>query len=146
VELGSFNVIIGMDWLTTYHVMIVCDEKIVRVPFGNESLIIRCDESNNGAYLNIISCTTTRKYLLKGYPVFLENITTRTIKDKSEEKRLENVPIVRDFSEVFPKDLPGLPPTRHVEFQIDLIPGVATVARAPYRLASSEMKELSDQL
>nr|GEV86730.1 hypothetical protein [Tanacetum cinerariifolium] len=81
---------------------------IVHVPFGNETLIIRCDGSNNGNQLNIISCTKTRKYLLKGYPVFLANITTKMIKDKSEEKRLEDVPIVRDFSEVFPKDLPGL--------------------------------------
>nr|GEX74532.1 putative reverse transcriptase domain-containing protein [Tanacetum cinerariifolium] len=69
-----------------------------------------------------------------------------TIKDKSKEKQLEDVPIVRDFSEVFPEDLPGLPQTRLVEFQIDLIPGAAPVARAPYRLAPSEMKELSDQL
>nr|GFA32231.1 reverse transcriptase domain-containing protein [Tanacetum cinerariifolium] len=118
----------------------------VHVPFGNETLIIRCDGSNNGNQLNIISCTKTRKYLLKGYPVFLANITTKMIKDKSEEKRLEDVPIVRDFSEVFPKDLPGLPPTRQVEFQIDLILGVAPVAWAPYRLAPSEMKELSNQL
>nr|GEY83524.1 putative reverse transcriptase domain-containing protein [Tanacetum cinerariifolium] len=146
IELGSFNVIIGMDWLTTYHAVIVCDEKIVRVPFGNETLIIRCDGSNNGTQLNIISCTKTRKYLLKGYPVFLANITTKTIKDKSKEKRLENVPIVRDFFVVFPKDLLGLPPTRQVEFQIDLISGATPVARAPYRLAPSEMKELSDQL
>nr|GEU96350.1 putative reverse transcriptase domain-containing protein [Tanacetum cinerariifolium] len=84
--------------------------------------------------------------VMTGYPVFLANITTKTIKDKSEEKRLENVPIVRDFFEVFPEDIPGLPPTRQVEFQIDLIPGAAPVARAPYRLVSSEMKELSDQL
>nr|GFA19670.1 putative reverse transcriptase domain-containing protein [Tanacetum cinerariifolium] len=146
VELGSFDVIIGMDWLATYHVVIVCDEKIVRVPFGNETLIIRCDQSNNETQLNIISCTKTRKYLLKGYPVFLANITTKTIKDKSKEKRLENVPIFRDFSKVFPEDLPGLLPTRQVKFQIDLIPGAAPVARAPYRLASSKMKELSDQL
>nr|GEY78524.1 hypothetical protein [Tanacetum cinerariifolium] len=67
-------------------------------------------------------------------------------KRQSEEKRLENVPIVRDFSKVFPEDLPSLPPTRQVEFQIDLIPGAAPVARAPYRLDPSEMKELSDQL
>nr|GEY47253.1 putative reverse transcriptase domain-containing protein [Tanacetum cinerariifolium] len=146
VELDSFDVIIGMDWLKMYHAVIVCDEKIVRVPFGNETLIIRCNGSNNETQLNIISCTKTRKYLLKGYPVFLANITTKTIKDKSDEKRLENVPIVRDFSEVFPEDLPGLPPTRQVEFQIDLIPGAAPVARAPYRLAPSKMKELSDQL
>nr|GFB27718.1 hypothetical protein [Tanacetum cinerariifolium] len=68
----------------------------------------------------------------EGYPVFLANITTKIIKDKSEEKRLENVPIVRDFSEVFLEDLPGLPPTRQVEFKIDLIHGDAPVARAPY--------------
>nr|GFA44682.1 putative reverse transcriptase domain-containing protein [Tanacetum cinerariifolium] len=102
--------------------------------------------SNNGNQLNIISCTKTRKYLLKGYPVFLANITTKMIKDKSEEKRLQDVPIVREFSKVFLEDLPGASPTRQVEFQIDLIPGVAPVARAPYRLAPSEMKELSDQL
>nr|GFC94862.1 putative reverse transcriptase domain-containing protein [Tanacetum cinerariifolium] len=83
---------------------------------------------------------------MTGYPVFLANITTKTIKDKSKEKQLEDVPIVRDFSEVFPKDLPGLPPTRQVEFQIDLIPGAVLVAWAPYRLAPFEMKELSDQL
>ncbi|GJV03366.1 hypothetical protein Tco_1336935 [Tanacetum coccineum] len=64
----------------------------------------------------------------------------------SEKKRLEDVPIVQDFPEVFPEDLPGLPLTRQVEFQIDLVPGVAPVARAPYRLAPSEMKELSEQL
>ncbi|GJS84589.1 putative reverse transcriptase domain-containing protein [Tanacetum coccineum] len=64
----------------------------------------------------------------------------------AEKKRLEDVPIVRDFPEVFPKDLPGLPPTRQVKFQIDLVHGVAPVARAPYRLAHSEMKELSKQL
>nr|GEZ89241.1 putative reverse transcriptase domain-containing protein [Tanacetum cinerariifolium] len=145
-ELGSFEVIVGMDWLKKYHVVIVCDKKIIRIPFGNETLIIRCDGSNNENQLNIITCTKTQKYLLKGYPVFLANITTKMIKDKSEEKRLEDVPIVRDFLEVFPKDLPGLPPTRQVLFQIDLIPGAAPVARAPYRLAPSEMKELSDQL
>ncbi|GJQ91448.1 putative reverse transcriptase domain-containing protein [Tanacetum coccineum] len=78
--------------------------------------------------------------------VFLAHVTTNEVEDKSEKKRLEDVPIVRDFPEVFPEDLPGLPPTRQVEFQIDLIPGAAPVARAPYRLAPSEMKELSEQL
>nr|GFA82174.1 reverse transcriptase domain-containing protein [Tanacetum cinerariifolium] len=65
---------------------------------------------------------------------------------KSEKKRLENVPIVRDFPEVFPEDLPGLPPTQLVVFQIDLIPGAAPVAQAPYRLTPPEMKELLKQL
>ncbi|GJS61096.1 putative reverse transcriptase domain-containing protein [Tanacetum coccineum] len=65
---------------------------------------------------------------------------------KSEKKRLEDVPIVKDFPDVFPEDLPGLPQTRQVEFQIDLVPGAAPVARAPYRLAPSEMKESSTLL
>ncbi|GJS68168.1 putative reverse transcriptase domain-containing protein [Tanacetum coccineum] len=73
-------------------------------------------------------------------------VTMKKAEDKSKEKQLEEVPIVQDFPEVFPEDLPGIPPTRQVEFQIDLIPGAAPVARAPYRLAPSEMKELSDQL
>ncbi|GJV29996.1 putative reverse transcriptase domain-containing protein [Tanacetum coccineum] len=90
VELGIFDVIIGMDWLVKYHVVIVCDEKIVRIPFGNEILIVH-------AY-----------------------VTTKKAEDKSKEKRLEDVPIVRDFPEVFPEDLPGIPPTRHMEFQIYL--------------------------
>ncbi|GJR57492.1 putative reverse transcriptase domain-containing protein [Tanacetum coccineum] len=66
--------------------------------------------------------------------------------DKSEGKQLKDVPNVRDFSEVFPEDLLGLPPARPVEFHIDLIPGAAPVAQAPYRLAPSKMKELSEQL
>ncbi|GKD76701.1 putative reverse transcriptase domain-containing protein, partial [Tanacetum coccineum] len=102
IELGSFDVIIGMDWLSKYHVVIDYAEKIVCIPWGNETLIVRGDESNRG------------------------NET------------------------LFPEDLPGLPPTRQVtqqvEFHIDLIPGATPVARAPYRLAPSEMKELSEQL
>ncbi|GJT17802.1 putative reverse transcriptase domain-containing protein [Tanacetum coccineum] len=111
VPLGSFDVIIGMDWLTKYHGVIIYDEKIVR-----------------------------------GCDVFLAHITMKEAKDKSEEKRLEDVPIVKDFPEVFPEDLSGIPPARQVEFQIDLVPGAAPVARVPYRLAPSEMKELAKQL
>ncbi|GJX96332.1 putative reverse transcriptase domain-containing protein [Tanacetum coccineum] len=148
VELGSFDIIVGMDWLVKYHVVIDCAEKIVRVPWGNETLIIHGDGSNqgNGTRLNIISCTKTHKHLLKGHHVFLAHVTTKEIEDKLGEKRLEDVPIVRDFPKVFPKDLPALPPTRQVEFQIDLVPGAALVARVPYRLAPSEIKELSEQL
>ncbi|GJT96059.1 putative reverse transcriptase domain-containing protein [Tanacetum coccineum] len=148
VELGSFDAIIGMDWLAKYQAVIVCAEKIVRIPWGNETLIIHGDGSNQGnvTRLNIISCTKTQKYMQKGFPIFLAHVTAKEVEDKSEKKRLEDVPIVRDFPEVFPEDLPGLPPTRQVEFQIDLVPGAAPVARAPYRLAPSEMKELSEQL
>nr|GEV31625.1 hypothetical protein [Tanacetum cinerariifolium] len=113
VEIGSFDVIIGMDWLLKYHDVIVCAEKIVRIPFGNEILIVRGDESNNRqeSRLNIISCTKSQKYLLKGCPIFLAHITAKKTEDKSEEQRLEDVPIVRDFPEVFLEDLSAIPPT-----------------------------------
>ncbi|GKD71442.1 putative reverse transcriptase domain-containing protein [Tanacetum coccineum] len=114
IELGSFDVIIGMDWLRRCHAVIVCDEKLVRIPYRNETL------------------------------VFV--ISAKKEEDKSEGKQLKDVPIVRDFPKVFPEDLLGLPPARPVEFQIDLILGAAPVARAPYRLALSEMKELLEQL
>nr|GEX08654.1 hypothetical protein [Tanacetum cinerariifolium] len=127
--------------------VIVCAKKIVRIPWGIETLTIHGDGSDwgNETRLNIISCTKMQKYMLKGCHVFLAHVTTKEAEDKSKGKRLEDVPIVRDFLKVFLEDFPGLPPTQQVEFQIDLIPG-APVARAPYQLASSKMKELSDQL
>ncbi|GJZ31644.1 putative reverse transcriptase domain-containing protein [Tanacetum coccineum] len=148
IELGSFDAIIGMDWLVKYQAIIVYAEKIVRIPWGNETLIVHGDGSNRGyeAHLHIISYTKIQEYMLKGCLIFLANVTTKETKDKSMEKRLEDMPIVRDFPDVFPEDLSGLPPAQKVEFQIDLMPGVAPVARAPYRLAPSEMKELSKQL
>nr|GEX79920.1 putative reverse transcriptase domain-containing protein [Tanacetum cinerariifolium] len=147
-KMGSFNVIIGMGWLVKYHAVIVCDEKLVCVPFGDKILIFHGDGSNNGheSRLNITSCTRTQRYLLKGCPIFLAHVTTKEVKDKSKEKRLEDIPIVQDFLEVFLEDFPGIPPTRQVEFQIDLVPGATPVVRAHYRLAPSEMKELSEQL
>ncbi|GKD35848.1 hypothetical protein Tco_1251357 [Tanacetum coccineum] len=108
IKMGSFDVIIGMDWLSRYQAVIGCVDKIVHIPFGNEILIVRGDKRNNehGSRLNIISCTKTHKYLLRGCQVFLVHVTTKKAEDKSEEKRLEDVPIVRDFLEIFLEDLP----------------------------------------
>ncbi|GKA97484.1 hypothetical protein Tco_0825378 [Tanacetum coccineum] len=113
VQLGSFDDIIGMDWLAKYQAIIVCAEKIVRIPWGNETLIVHGDGNNQGneARLHIISYTKTHEYMLKGCPLFLANVTTKETKDKSEKKRLEDVLIVWDFPDVFPEDLSGLPPT-----------------------------------
>ncbi|GKD82327.1 hypothetical protein Tco_1349166, partial [Tanacetum coccineum] len=119
---------------------------ILRIPNGNGTLTIQGNRSDNRSVprLSIISCTKTRKYIQRGCQVFLAQVMENTTEDKSEEKRLEDVPTVRDCSEVFLEYLPGLPLTRQVEFQIDLVLGAASVARAPYRLAPSKLQELSD--
>nr|GEW03232.1 putative reverse transcriptase domain-containing protein [Tanacetum cinerariifolium] len=110
IELGTFDVIIGIDWLVKHDLVIVCGERVVRIPYGNKMLIVESDKGVSR--LKVISCIKA------------------------------HVPMIRDF----PEDLPGLPPPRQVEFEIDLVLGATPVARAPYRLAPSEMKELSVQL
>nr|GFA72421.1 putative reverse transcriptase domain-containing protein [Tanacetum cinerariifolium] len=114
----------------------------------NETLVFRGAKSYIGreSRLTVISCSKVQEYKAKGCHVFLAQISATKEDYKSERKQVKDVPIVQDFPEVFHEDLPGLPPARPIEFQIDLIPGAALVARAPYRLASSEMKELSKQL
>ncbi|GJZ36389.1 putative reverse transcriptase domain-containing protein [Tanacetum coccineum] len=112
IKLGSFDVVIGMDWLSKYHARIICDEKVIHIPINGETLIIRA----------------------------------QVMEKKSDKKRLEDIPVVREFLEVFPENIPGLPPVRQVEFQINLIPGSAPVAREPSRLSPLEMQELSNQL
>nr|GEU34348.1 putative reverse transcriptase domain-containing protein [Tanacetum cinerariifolium] len=124
VELGSFDVTIGMDWLRRCHAVIVCREKLVRIPYGNETLTFLGNESNNGreSRLIVISCSKAQEYMAKGCQIFLAQIFAKKEEDRSEGKQLKDVPV------------------------IDLIPGAGPVARAPYRLASSEIKELTEQL
>ncbi|GJT67150.1 putative reverse transcriptase domain-containing protein [Tanacetum coccineum] len=100
--------------LAKYYALIVCDEKVIRIPYG--------DEVNQA------------------------QVTSKKAEDKSEEKRLEDVPIIREFPEVFPDDLPGLPPARQVKFQINLVPGATPVSQNPDRLHQSKCKSLSTQL
>ncbi|KAI3756076.1 hypothetical protein L1987_55889 [Smallanthus sonchifolius] len=110
VTLGSFDVIVGMDWLSKNQAEIISREKVVRIPLpSGETLSVQGEKP-------------------------------------SEEKKIDEIPVVRDFLEVFPEYLPGLPPHHQFEFQIDLAPRAAPISRAPYRLAPSELQELSTQL
>nr|GEV73811.1 putative reverse transcriptase domain-containing protein [Tanacetum cinerariifolium] len=117
----------------------------MHIELGSFNVIISMD-CGSKSKLNIISCTKTHKYIQKGCQVYLAQVTSKKTEDKSEKRRLEDVSIVREFLEVFPKDLSGLPSARQVEFQIDLVPGASLAARAPYRLAPAKMQELSTQL
>ncbi|GKA61578.1 putative reverse transcriptase domain-containing protein [Tanacetum coccineum] len=140
IELGTFDVIIGMDWLVERDAVIVCGKKEVHVPYKNKTLVVKGD--SGASRLKVISCIKARKYIERGSQLFLAQVTEK----EPSKKQLQDVPVIRNFPEVFPDDFPGLPPPRQVEFRIELVPGAAPVARAPYRLAPSELKELSDQL
>ncbi|GKD73419.1 reverse transcriptase domain-containing protein [Tanacetum coccineum] len=115
---------------------------LMHISYRDEVLIVQSDRSGKEkkSKLSIISCTKNKKYIMKGCQTFVEQVTKKETEDKSNEKRLEDMPIVHDFPEFFLEDLPGLPPTRQVEFQIDLVPGAALVARAPYILAPLKLK------
>ncbi|XP_076924948.1 uncharacterized protein LOC143587582 [Bidens hawaiensis] len=141
VKPGSFDIVVGMDWLSKNRAEIVCFEKVFRLPLPNGEILVVQGERKKST-LNIISCMKAQKFLRKGYQAFLAHVVEKEL----DERRLEDIPIVRDYPDVFPDDLPGLPPHREVEFHIDLVPGAAPVSRSPYRLAPSEMQELSTQL
>ncbi|GJY61098.1 putative reverse transcriptase domain-containing protein [Tanacetum coccineum] len=129
IELGSFDIIIGMDWLSRYNAAILCGEKKVRIPLEGKTLVIEGDRNNSR--LKIVSCIKAQKYIEKGCELFLAQVTEQ----ESKEKRLEDVPVIRDFPEVFPDELPGLFATLgKLKFRIDSYSWCCnTVARAPYR-------------
>ncbi|GKD96567.1 reverse transcriptase domain-containing protein [Tanacetum coccineum] len=110
IDLGTFDVIIGMDWLVKHDVVIICGEKVVRIPYGKKMLIVQSDKGVSR--LKVISCIKARKYVERGCHLFLAHVT----ENKSKEKRMEDVPVICDFPEVFPEELQGLPPPRQVEF------------------------------
>ncbi|GJR56578.1 putative reverse transcriptase domain-containing protein [Tanacetum coccineum] len=106
VELGSFDVIIGMDWLRRCHAMIVCDEKLVRIPYGNETLVFRGNKSNDGreSWLTIISCSKAQEYMAKGCQIFLAQIFAKKEEDKSKGKQLKD-PYLDKFIIIFIDDI-----------------------------------------
>nr|GEV22313.1 putative reverse transcriptase domain-containing protein [Tanacetum cinerariifolium] len=120
-EHGSFDVIRGMDWLSNHKSEIICHEKVVRIPLLD------------GKVLRVFGERPKEKARL-------------LMSAKASDKNLEDIVVVRDFPDVFPDDLFGLPPVRAIEFRIELILGETSVEKSPYRLAPSELEELSDQL
>ncbi|GKD16884.1 putative reverse transcriptase domain-containing protein [Tanacetum coccineum] len=115
------KVIQGMDWLSKHKDEIVCHKKVVKIPL------------QKGKVLRVIGERQEEK-------------VRHLMSEKDKEQKHEEIVVVRNFPEVFPDDLSGLPPTREIKFHIDLIPGAMPVAKSPYRLAPSKMEELSGQL
>ncbi|GJS23722.1 putative reverse transcriptase domain-containing protein [Tanacetum coccineum] len=118
---GSFDMIIGMDWFSNHKAKIICHEKVVRIPLPDDKV------------LRVIGKRPEEK---------MRHLRSA----KTKEQKQEEIVVVRDYPEVFSDDLSGLPPNREIKFRIKLVPGAIPVAKSPYRLAPSEMEELSGQL
>ncbi|KAI3776670.1 hypothetical protein L1987_46458 [Smallanthus sonchifolius] len=135
--LGGFDVVLGMNWLTANEAQIICKRKIIRLmaPGGSEVEVFGDREA---PMPNVMSMIKATKYLRRGCKAYLVYV----IEKCNEVKELDDVPVVREYPEVFPEDLPRIPPDREIEFRIDLVPDAQPMAKAPYRLAPVEMKEL----
>ncbi|KAL5834466.1 hypothetical protein ACOSQ4_013963 [Xanthoceras sorbifolium] len=137
----NFDVILGMNWLSRHQVIIDCSLKRVTLRTANGAEVLMVGDRRN--YLsNVISTITALKLIRKGCEAYLAHVADSRKVDFS----LQNIPTVCDFSDVFPEELPDLPPVREVKFVIDVIPGTAPVSIAPYRMAPAELKKLKLQL
>ena len=138
--LQDFDVILGMDWLISYHASVDCFGKTVTFSIPSQP-----DFSFEGKHvdkpLRVISALQSSSLLRKGCQGFLAYVG-----NEKNDLKLEDIPIVKDYPDVFSEDLPGLPPEREMEFTIDLAPGTAPISKAPYRMAPMELKELNIQL
>ncbi|KAG8499167.1 hypothetical protein CXB51_005608 [Gossypium anomalum] len=137
----EFDVILGMDWLTTHDVIVNCRKKFIELKCENGE-ILRVNSEESDSSFPIISVMSAQKCLRKGYEAYLAFV----LNTKNPELKIESVPVVCEFPDVFPEELPGLPPVREVEFGIELIPGTMPISIAPYRMAPLELKELKAQL
>ncbi|RVW15572.1 Retrovirus-related Pol polyprotein from transposon 17.6 [Vitis vinifera] len=140
LDLQDFDVILGMDWLASYHASVDCFGK--RVTF---SIPGQPDFSFEGKHvdkpLHVISVLRASSLLRKSCQGFLAYVV-----NEENDLKLEKIPFVRDYPDVFPEDLLGLPPEREVEFTIDLAPETTPISKAPYKMAPMELKELKIQL
>ncbi|KAJ9543627.1 hypothetical protein OSB04_023334 [Centaurea solstitialis] len=143
VPMNGIDVVVGIDWMFPNRATIDVAGQLVRIqnPSGGELIVY-----GKGRRVSTLFCSVAKaqKYFQRGGSGFL----AYAMADQTEERKLTvaEVPVVSEYPDVLPEDLPGLPPYRQVEFGIDLVPGAAPIARAPYRLAPSELQELSDQL
>ncbi|KAL0562072.1 hypothetical protein IC582_002522 [Cucumis melo] len=141
LDMLDFDVILGMDWLAANHASIDCSRK--EVTFNPPSLAsFKFKGGGSKSLPQIISAIRASKLLSQGTWGILASVVDTREADVS----LSSEPVVRDYPDVFPEELPRLPPHREVEFAIELEPGTVPISRAPYRMAPAELKELKVQL
>jgi hypothetical protein len=141
LDMYEFDIILGMDWLSTFHDSIDCfGKKVVFRITGQAEFVFEGDRVVRPPPL--VSAMQAKRLLRKGCKGFL----AYALKSEETTLKTEDISVVKEFSDVFSEDLPGLPPEREVEFTINLVPGIGPISKAPYRMAPTELKELKEQL
>ncbi|KAA3464254.1 DNA/RNA polymerases superfamily protein [Gossypium australe] len=137
----EFDIILGMDWLTTHDAIVSCGKKYIEMRCENGD-ILHVESDEQGGSSVMISHMIAQRYIRKGYEAYLALVMNA----KETELNIESVPIVCEYLDVFPEELPGLPPVREVEFNIELAPDTVPISITPYRMAPMELRELKIQL
>ena len=137
----EFDLILGMDWLSKHRAIVDCDKKIVLLKFFDLSEVT-VQGIRSESIPKVVSAMEARRFLRKGYEAFLALI----LDSKREQVNFENIPMIREFPDVFPKELPGVPPEREVDLSIEFVPGMTPISRAPFCMAPTELKELKTKL
>ena len=141
MPMGEFDVVIGMDWLGQYKADISCEDKTVQIIAPNGEKLVVYGERRSGT-MPVCTFARAKRYLSHGCQAYLAHV----IDSEKRSKTLQEFPVVNEFPDVFPDELPGIPPDRQIDFRIELVPGATPVAKTPYRLAPTEMQELMKQL
>ena len=137
----EFDLILGMDWLTKHRAIVDYGQKTVALRCSNQSEVI-IQGIRSSVMSNVISTIQARRFIRKGYEAFLNLI----LDSKRGQVEVKKIPIVREFPDVIPEELPGIPLEREVDLSIEIVLGTTPVSRAPYRMAPVELKELKVQL
>ncbi|KAA3480175.1 Transposon Ty3-G Gag-Pol polyprotein [Gossypium australe] len=137
----EFDLILGMDWLTAHNVLVNCGSKFIELRCVNRD-IIRVESGKSDSFPVVISSMVAEKYMRNGYESYLAFV----LNTQESEVKIESVPVVCKYPDVFPNKLPGLPPVREVEFGIKLVPGTTPILVVPYRMTPLELKELKVQV
>eukprot|EP00253_Pinus_taeda_P020164 PITA_20164 len=143
LPLGSYDILIGMDWLEKHWSLVDCKTKVIsyRDQQGNRK---EMQGIKQPVQVRPITANQLIKCIRKGCQVYAILVGYANYKDKSIS--LHGIPVIQEFTDVFPEEIPGLPPRRNIDFTIELIPEAAPVSRAPYRMSTPELTELKMQL
>ena len=140
LQFREFDLILGMDWLSKHRAIIDCGQKTVVLRCSDQTEVI-VQGIGSSVMSNVISTMQARRIMRKGCETFLDLI----LDSKRGQVDVEKIPVVREFPDVFPKELPGIPHEREVDLAIEFVPGTVPMSRAPYRMAPTELKELKSQ-